>query len=587
MSTPPPSSTEIETVLPAPDATHSALQNVVAAVSLEEAAQATPETLAIEAQIPDSATQVALIPEDVLSELPEEVLAFLVRAVPPREAWAWLNERDQSVLLYKATLGFQRNIAALRQPIVRTRLGKHLESQPAALRKWLHFWLDTSPRVVDEVLEQNTDEQLRLALPELSRRHGIESVVLALVIGNRRDVLEELDELLGNALEENDAVPDSPSLDASEAATPGSELLNSPQIESASEAVASAEEVEKLRIQRDEARERSHTLQSQLNMAQSTLATARERHGREMREKATQLKRETLRAEAAEAKLQESQKLLDRTSRRLKHDDKELEEALVENKRLKRQLRRNQEINEELRKQIAQMTAKVEHFSEKYEPKPLLPPQPGPKPAAAKVLSPLDQMFIWKSDGRQFHVTPREVQRAVDANDEAWVFRLIQALDALKETNPQGHRVFMNALQQLDPYYSRVLTSDTTRVLVDASNVARYEKTRAGKGQLKHLLSMRRELRLRGCFPIQLIADASLPYNIDNVQELMTMAKRGEIEFANAGQEADELLAREARRTGAYVVTNDRGFFLKVSPDFEPPRISFRILDGFLIVDDF
>jgi hypothetical protein len=98
---------------------------------------------------------------------------------------------------------------------------------------------------------------------------------------------------------------------------------------------------------------------------------------------------------------------------------------------------------------------------------------------------------------------------------------------------------------------------------------------------------MRRELRLRGCFPIQLIADASLPYNIDEVAELLAMGKRGEIEFSNAGQEADEVLAREARRTGAYVVTNDRNFYLKVTPDFEPPRITFRIIDGFLVVDEF
>jgi hypothetical protein len=46
-------------------------------------------------------------------------------------------------------------------------------------------------------------------------------------------------------------------------------------------------------------------------------------------------------------------------------------------------------------------------------------------------------------------------------------------------------------------------------------------------------------------------------------------------------------LAREARKTGAYVVTNDTKFHLKVSPDFEPPRIGFRAQSDVVFVDEF
>lgn len=532
------------------------------------------------------AVDITSISDEALQELPEEVLAFLVRSIPSRAAWAWLTDRERDVLLYKATLGFQRNIAALRQPIVRARLAKHLEAQPAALRQWLQLWLDTKPRVWDELNAHGADEPLRAALPDLCRRHGIESVVLALAIGNRRAVLETLDEIIEAALQDN---PDAVSGDEAELETAATEPASWGAVASL-EAVPGSVEADKLRAQRDEARERLDALQNQMNALQSTLSATREQHGRELRDKTAQIKRETLRANAAETKLHETQKLLDRTARRLKHNEKELEETQVENKRLKRQLRRNQEINEELRKQLAQLQARLEALSPKPEvqyAQSTPPKTTEPKVKSPKVLSPLDQLFVWKSDGRQFRVTPRDVQRAVDRNDEAFVFQLIQAFDALRETNAAGYRLFLDALRQLDRYYSRVLTVDTTRVLIDASNVARYEKDRYGRGQLKHLLSMRDELRRRDCFPIQIIADASLPYNIDEANELLAMRQRGEIEFANAGQEADELLAREARRTGAYVVTNDRGFFLKVTPDFEPPRVTFRILDGFLVVDEF
>jgi hypothetical protein len=184
-------------------------------------------------------------------------------------------------------------------------------------------------------------------------------------------------------------------------------------------------------------------------------------------------------------------------------------------------------------------------------------------------------------------MTPRDVQRAIDRNDEDFVFTLIQSLDAMRESSEEGYRLLLARIREIGRYYSRVLTADTTRVLIDASNVARFEKDKYGKGQLRHLLSMRDELRRRDCFPILMYADASLPYNIDEPDELHKMVRNGEVHMTLSGQEADELLAREARRTGAYVVTNDRSFHLKVTPDFEPPRISFRIYDGVVVVDDF
>jgi hypothetical protein len=179
------------------------------------------------------------------------------------------------------------------------------------------------------------------------------------------------------------------------------------------------------------------------------------------------------------------------------------------------------------------------------------------------------------------------VARAVARNDDAFVFHLIQAFDSMRAQSEEYFRLFLKRVREIDVYFERVLTKETTRVLVDASNVVRYDTAHKGRGRLSDLLRMRDELRLRDCFPISMIADASLKYFIDKPNELVAMANRGELLIADKGVEADEILAREARRSGAYVVTNDRNFHAKVSPDFEPPRITFRIIDGFLVVDDF
>jgi hypothetical protein len=98
---------------------------------------------------------------------------------------------------------------------------------------------------------------------------------------------------------------------------------------------------------------------------------------------------------------------------------------------------------------------------------------------------------------------------------------------------------------------------------------------------------MKNELRRFDFFPILFIADASLPYHIDDDKEFRARVKRGEILVSASGQEADEILARQARETGAYVVTNDRNFHRHLAPNFTPSRIGFEIVDGVAILKEF
>lgn len=503
-----------------------------------------------------------------LAQLPAELFDFLARCVPSRDLWKWLSAKEQDELTYTITRGFQRTPHVVRQNVVRHRLAQHLQQNPTDFNALLRLWSQTRPtpaalNAVRELTTGASDAAILAGLPTLWQHHGGEAVIAALLLQDRFDLLESVD-ALGPG--ETPAAPaermESAPLPVPAASQPG------PELEAArAEVRAKQQEIQKLKEQQGAHKQKAQSVEKTLKAA---------------------LEHEKQRAVALEAQLSESQRLHDRTSRRLRSLERDTEELTAEDKRLKRQLRRQQQLNEELRKQLAAAAARLDALVPKTPT-----PAPTPKPAAAKPVarlkatSPLDQQFIWKSDRRPFNVTPRQVKQAIDANNEEFVFRLVQAFDALRETNPQGYRLFLDRIREFDRYYSRVLTADTTRVLVDASNVARFEKDRRGKGQLRHLLAMRDELRRRDCFPVAIYADASLPYHIDEPEELLRMVKTGEVILTLAGQEADELLAREARRTGAYVVTNDRAFHTKVTPDFEPPRITFRIHDGVLIVDDF
>jgi hypothetical protein len=549
--------------------------------------------------------------DEIAAHLPPEVLQFLVRSVPSRPLWKWLGGEEQTALLHDLTRGFQRTANALRQPIVRNRLSDHLRHDNKTFQALLAQWGQSSPPppIVSET-QSLSDDELNAQLPSLLQRHGPEALLLSLLLNERRAALDTWETLDESTLEITVNTDTAPDHDAISEASTADGMSSHPSTRDEAETQAKMQDqrdaaeqaLQKERGEKHRWRDAAHTAQKELKAVQAQLQN-------ETRTLQLRAKQEERRAAATATLAEETQKRLDREARRLRQSEATSEELQTENKRLKRQLRQAQQIHEDLRKQLASQQLKLREAEEKLlaanasnaapggvgqteatGPQPALntsrPKAPKQK-AVASAISALDQPFIWNVDGRDFRVTPREVKAYIDRNDEEQVFALIQGLDALRETNARGHKQFIESVREMGRYYSRVLTVETTRVLVDASNVARYELDQRNKGRLNSLLLLRDELRRRNCFPIKLVADASLPYNIDEPQELLAMARRGEVEIVPGGVEADEILAREARRSGAYVVTNDRNFHLKVAPDFEPPRIAFRVRDGIVLVEDF
>lgn len=543
-----------------------------------------------------------LVVSRMSSDFIERTWDFLVRNAPTREVWAFLGLRENSPVKMRITKGFQRTANSLRLPVVRHRLHDELRVSPELVAKILQIWATTVPfpTSVETARKIEADDNLIDQLPELTQRFSHEGMLLSLLALQRYQVITAWSEKIAS----------------------GEWNLEAPTVETEpTEAVPTEEnlDLEKLlktaRAENEKLLQRLDKAEQKTREAQGALASAKDNHARESHELQARLKQEENRFVREHEKLEEDERLLDRTSRKLKSAEKQVEETDADNKKLKKQVRQQQEVSEELQKEIAALKTQIEELQNqiasgpvtlaleesqqpttterRVEPASYLRAPEGPLPAVmvppsrTMSASPLDQVFQWNADGRTIRVTTREIKRGIDANNEGWVFALIQAMDALRHASPEGYRLLLERVKELDSYYYRVLTVRTTRVLVDASNVARYERNRFGKGQMRFLLLMRDELRRRNCFPIRFIADASLPHNLDTPEELTYMAKRGELELTAAGQEADEILAREARRTGAYVITNDRSFHMKTSPTFEPPRVSFQFYDKHLVMDEF
>ncbi len=536
-------------------------------------------------------------------QFPAPILNFLLLNAPVKALWQYLGAKERKADLAFATRGFQHTPAILRQPVVRSRLLQWLQKNPAEIYLLLMIWgLATPPPPAAIATQGESDEALvRQKLPGWVRKFGLEATIAGLAIAAKPRTLAtllgwlqdpaELRRLIEACPEE--APPLAPET-ALATAPPSDEEAHAPDSEAAHFWKAQCE------IARANDARRSGMLEKTLDASERFMAQISaqklEIEALKTREKVVAQSLEKKLAAAQKrlkTELDELKKSFERQTRKLRALERDHETLETENRRFKKQLRHAGTLLEEERRRASALELKGAPASESVEA--LSTPQvqqsaPG-KVVKVGAPTPLDEIFQWRADGRLVRITAREVRRLIDKNDEEGVYAVVQALESLqlspRPDDQSLHGKIRKRIGDAGPYYARVLAENMARVLVDASNVARYAPNKYGKGQLRHLIEMREELRRLGCFPIIFIADASLRYFIDESKKFHEMVASGEIEVVDKGVEADEILAREARRTGAYVVTNDAKFFHKVSPDFEPPRVTFRIYDGTVIVDEF
>ncbi len=538
----------------------------------------------------------------VARHLPPLVTRWILSDLPTKSLWEHLGADEMKLLKHEALRGFQQTPGSLRREPVQKRIANWLLKHPDEVHLLLLRWAlrEPQPPILEAVEAQADEATLKGRLPSLIRTFGPNAVGAALAFGGKPRLFQHLanmvrdDEQLEQILETAPLyAPDEAPLPAPAPPQPDSEAARFWQ----QEACQLRESLEQLRVQLEDAQDglavqanataKIKTLEGEINKAQK----------REVN-KAAQFAKKLEQVERKWAtKYEELNKIEAREERRVRAMQTQIEELETDNKRHKRQVRQGAQLREEERRKVIALEAKLAELgdgkpaaAQKSVDAVSSPPttQDAPnRPVKVSRPSPLDEIFEWNAHGRRVRMTAREVRRLINNNDEERVGTVMLELDALRESNPELRRQFLERLGQAGSHYPRVLTHATTRVLVDASNVARFRNNKYGKGQLVHLQLMKQELQRLDCWPIIFIADASLPHNIDQPNELREMARNGEIIITDKGVEADEILAREARATGAYVVTNDAKFFYKVSPDYEPPRISFRVLDGLVVVDEF
>jgi len=183
---------------------------------------------------------------------------------------------------------------------------------------------------------------------------------------------------------------------------------------------------------------------------------------------------------------------------------------------------------------------------------PQRPPAP-PEPRVVKPVIPDTVINLPHGRGqRQYHSTT--VRDALTRNTESLINEVREGLAQLAQ-EPAKESTAITAFAKAG-IPRAVLTAPLRSAVVDGSNIANMSDGR--RARLDYLTQIRHSAWEEGYFPVEIIIDASLPYQVDHPDRLQVMIERGEIRQAPAGTSADELLIEEAQRRHAVIITNDR-----------------------------
>lgn len=162
-------------------------------------------------------------------------------------------------------------------------------------------------------------------------------------------------------------------------------------------------------------------------------------------------------------------------------------------------------------------------------------------------------------------LSPRRIVRAVDAGEEELVTQVREGIAEWRRRDKAGNQyadALLITIERIAAAVSAPLRHEPREaVVVDASNVARRTPDPLildATGRVAYLTSMRDHLLREGYFPVILIADANLSYQIDDPPAYLSLVERRVITEVPGGESADEALIKEARQRRAPLVTNDR-----------------------------
>jgi hypothetical protein len=194
-------------------------------------------------------------------------------------------------------------------------------------------------------------------------------------------------------------------------------------------------------------------------------------------------------------------------------------------------------------------TPSPEHSS----PTPQLTAAPLPKRTPVRKI-PASAVTLPTAHGPENFSSSR-VLEALRLNDQPLLERIRNGIAALDHNPPREAAAIAEFTKAGIP--AALLTGPLRPALIDGSNIANLPSEKA-RAQLAFIQQARRAAWSEGYFPVLIIVDASLRYQIDRPDQLMDMVEHGEIMMAPAGTSADELLIDESAHQRALLITNDR-----------------------------
>ena len=95
------------------------------------------------------------------------------------------------------------------------------------------------------------------------------------------------------------------------------------------------------------------------------------------------------------------------------------------------------------------------------------------------------------------------------------------------------------------------------KVVIDASNVAFFNKNEEGKPQFSNLMAAVNALE-EGGDEFVIIADASLRHEIDDKESFLKLLENENVEEVPAGNDADHFIIELANNENAKILSNDK-----------------------------
>lgn len=151
--------------------------------------------------------------------------------------------------------------------------------------------------------------------------------------------------------------------------------------------------------------------------------------------------------------------------------------------------------------------------------------------------------------------TALQLLNALEWNDVALIDRIRDNIARLAATQPTQEARIMAQIREAG-LPEIVFNGPLRPALIDGSNIANMSAER--RAHLAYIKQARRAAWAEGYFPVYIIVDASLRYQIDHPEALLAMIDRDEIMAAPPGTAADTLLVDEATKRHAILITNDR-----------------------------